>query len=644
MSVGSLSSILPPQLAAIDPDEAIRRHWARANRALIVKMISELAWEQVLLPEADGNTESASDRKGWRLDIEAVSDKNRSTSADSRACGRWHFQATTNLWGQLLIDADSLAGPEAAGGMPEAAEFLLALAPGMGMNDAQLAEHLEDLYNTLRGDCYLIEAHQRLGADAAIRLAEPQRQAVLDGHPKFLFNKGRRGWGEQSLERYAPEYGHPFQVEWLMVRRERLKSSRMAIDEATLLDSVLDHDQRRALLAARDGKCAVLGEKAETFALMPVHPWQWARMLAMLHVGDIGRGDMAWLGAFGDHFVAQQSLRTLTNASRPGRFDLKLPITIMNTSSYRGIPGQYMLAGPAASHWLQARADDDDEFRRAGLEILAEPASAVVEHDQYGRLDEAPYRFRELCGVIWREGLAPRVSDNEQALLMSELMQCDGHGRAWLAAYIEAAGIDAEQWLSRMFEVTLIPMYHLICRFGVIIIAHGQNLTLILRDGVPHRLALKDFQGDLRLVDEDFPEARDLPRELVEATVRLGPEKLIHDLQTGHFVTLLRFVAPLAEQAGVSETRFYQLCARALEAYMARHDEMQARFDLFSLFKPRILRLGLNRSKFLHANDSSAARMLPDMDHLIDNPLYHCLSDDDPLRHHGESALSRQGA
>lgn len=629
-------SILPPQLAAIDPDEAIRRHWSRANRALIAKMISELAYEQVLVPE-DGS-------EGWRLDIEALSPGERSISAESRACGRWHFQADTNRWGQLLIEVDSLAGPKGTAEMPEAAEFLLALAPGMGMSDAQLAEHLEDLYNTLRGDCYLIEVHQRLNANDAIRLSEPQRQAVLDGHPKFLFNKGRRGWGVQSLGRYAPEYGHTFQIEWLMVRRKRLRSSRMAIDDDVLLDSVLEESDKRALLAARDGKCAVLGEKADAYALMPVHPWQWARMLSMLHVGDIGRGDMAWLGAFGDHFVAQQSLRTLTNASRAGRYDLKLPITIMNTSSYRGIPGQYMLAGPAASHWLQARAADDEEFQRAGLEILAEPASAVVEHDQYGRLEAAPYRFRELCGVIWREGLTPRINEGEHALLMSELMQCDASGRAWLAAYIEASGIEAEQWLSRMFEATLIPMYHLICRFGVIIIAHGQNLTLILRNGIPHRLALKDFQGDLRLVDEDFPEAHDLPRELVEVTVSLPPEKLIHDLQTGHFVTLLRFVAPLAAQAGVSETRFYQLCARALGAYMARNEALEERFDMFSLFKPRILRLGLNRSKFLHANDHSAARMLPDMDHLIDNPLYHCLSDDDPLRQKGEAALSRQGA
>lgn len=627
-------SLLPPALAAIDPEEAIRAHWELANRQMVAKMISELAWEQVLTPECDGD--------GWRLAISPVAEAERSTSAESLACGVWHFRARANLWEQLLIDADSLAAP--FDNTPiDAAEFLLALAPGMGMRDTHLAEHLEDLFNTLRGDCWLIEVHQRLGADEAIALTEVQRQAILDGHPKFLFNKGRRGWGLAALLQYAPEYARPFQLGWLMVRRDRLHASPMAIDADELLDAVLSPADKRALLAARDGKCAVLSESAAAFALMPVHPWQWEQMLAMLHVGDIGAGDMAWLGRFGDHFVAQQSLRTLTNATRPGAFDVKLPLTIMNTSSYRGIPGQYMLAGPAASQWLKARAADDPEFLKARLEILAEPASAVLEHRHYGRLSRAPYRFRELCGVIWREGLAPGVKEGEQALLMAELMQCDGRGRAWLAAYIEASGVDGETWLLKMFEATLIPMYHLLCRFGMTIIAHGQNLTLLLQNGLPHRLALKDFQGDLRLVDEDFPEAGDLPEALIEATVRLPPQKLIHDLQTGHFVTLLRFIAPLAPQAGVSETRFYQLCAKALGTYMARQPELYERFARFSLFKPRILRLGLNRSKFLHANDSAAARMLPDMDYRIDNPLYHCLDADDPLRAHGERALSRQG-
>lgn len=60
---------------------------------------------------------------------------------------------------------------------------------------------------------------------------------------------------------------------------------------------------------------------------------------------------MVSLGEFGDLWLAQQSLRTLTNASRQGGLDIKLPLTIYNTSCYRGFrantspPGRWPHAG-----------------------------------------------------------------------------------------------------------------------------------------------------------------------------------------------------------------------------------------------------------------------------------------------------------
>nr|WP_299239691.1 IucA/IucC family siderophore biosynthesis protein [uncultured Halomonas sp.] len=577
-------------------DAALPRHWWAANRALIAKMISELAYEQVIAVTAEDT--------GYHLDLGST--------------GRWRFRARINLWGQLMIDPASLTPPAQAS--LEAADFLLDLAPLLGMNDAQVAEHLEDLFATLRADCQLREARVGLSADTAIRLPEPERQRLLDGHPKFLFNKGRRGWGLDALARHAPEYGGSFRLGWVAVARDALDVGGHDIDAPELLAAALsDHELIRLRQALTDRVAY-----PDDYHLMPVHPWQWQQVLGPLHVADIAQGRLLYLGEFGDDYLPQQSLRTLTNVTRPAAgYDIKLPLTIMNTSCYRGIPGRYLLAGPAASQWLKRKAREDEEFANAGLEILAEPAAAVLPHAQYARLDQSSYRYRELFGVIWRESLAPRLAANEQALIMAELMQCDAQGRPWLTAYIDASKADAECWLTRLFEATLVPMVHLLCRYGVSLIAHGQNLTLILRDGLPHRLALKDFQGDLRLVDENFPEAADLPEALKRVTVRLPPDKLIHDLQTGHFVTTLRFIAPLAAASGVSEKRFYQLCGDVLKCYQACHPELAERYARFDLFTPRILRLTLNRSKFLHATDSAAERMLPDMDAWVDNPLYH---------------------
>ncbi|MCE9663400.1 hypothetical protein LY622_08080 [Halomonas sp. M5N1S17] len=579
-------------------DTCLAPYWEAANRDLIAKMIGELAYEQVIALTRDGD--------GHRLDLGEA--------------GAWRFRASVNLWRQPRVDPASLLPP--AGASLEVADFLLALAPALGMNDTQVAEHLEDLFATLRADCRLREARRGLGADAAIRLPEPQRQRLLDGHPKFLFNKGRRGWGLEALARFAPEHGNAFRLGWVAIAADALACGGGPVDAAPLLDSALDEDEKARLHRALAERVVDPG----AYRLLPVHPWQWQQWLGPLHVADIAHRRLVHLGEFGDAYVPQQSLRTLTNVSRPSAYDIKLPLTIMNTSCYRGIPGRFLLAGPAASAWLKARAGDDEEFARVHLEVLAEPAGAVLPHAQYGRLPQSPYRYRELFGVIWREALAPRLAANEQALLMAELMQVDEDGRPWLAAYLAAAGAHdthrAQAWLTRMFEVTLVPLWHLMCRYGVSLIAHGQNLTLILRDGWPHRLALKDFQGDLRLVDEDFPEAHDLPAEIKDVTVRLPPEKLIHDLQTGHFVTTLRFIAPLAEACGISEAPFYRLCGDVLAAYRARHPELAGRFDRFELFAPRILRLTLNRAKFLHATDAAAERMLAEMELRVDNPLH----------------------
>ncbi|MFC3284764.1 IucA/IucC family protein [Litchfieldella rifensis] len=578
-------------------DSCLSPHWETANRALIAKMIGELTYEQIIAPLRDGD--------GYRL-----------TLGDTG----WHFRATPNLWGQLRVEPESLAPPP--GATFEAADFLLALAPELGMSDAQAAEHLEDLFATLRADCQLREARRGLNADDAIRLPEPQRQRLLDGHPKFLFNKGRRGWGLEALARFAPEYDNAFRLAWVAIAADALECGGGRIDDAALLDSALSADEQARLRQALSERIPA----PEAYRLLPVHPWQWQQWLGTLHAADIAHRRLVYLGEFGDAYVPQQSLRTLTNVSRPSAYDIKLPLTIMNTSCYRGIPGRFLLAGPAASAWLKTKAREDEEFARVHLEILAEPAGAVLPHSQYERLPRSPYRYRELFGVIWRESLAPRLANNEQALLMAELMQADDDGRPWLAAYLAAAGAhdveSAEAWLTRMFEVTLVPMWHLMCRYGMSLIAHGQNLTLILRDGWPHRLALKDFQGDLRLVDEEFPEADDLPAELKEVTVRLPPEKLIHDLQTGHFVTTLRFIAPLAASCGISEARFYRLCGDVLDTYRARHPELAERFARFELFAPRILRLTLNRAKFLHPTDSAAERMLAEMELRVDNPLH----------------------
>ncbi|MFC3396682.1 IucA/IucC family protein [Brenneria rubrifaciens] len=570
-----------------------REDWQRVNRLLVAKMLAELEYERTLLARPEGEGQ-------WRISL---------PESD------WCFAARRGIWGWLWIDADSVRCEQSS----IAADLLLRqLAPLIGMNDAQIAEHLEDLYATLRGDLQLLHRRRGMRAQDLIALDADTLQCLLSGHPKFIFNKGRRGWGLDDLRRYAPEYRQTFRLHWLAVRRERTVWSH---DDEVSVDTLLQSAMDEAEYQRFQQHWQTLG-LTEAWLPMPVHPWQWQQKIALNFLPQLAQQEIVSLGEFGDRYLAQQSLRTLTNASRRSPLDIKLPLTIYNTSCYRGIPGKYIAAGPLASRWLQQIVASDSTLNASGAVILGEPAAGYLAHSGYQALEQAPYRYQEMLGIIWRENPSRYLRPGEQAILMATLMECDEQGQPLIGAYIAQSGLDAGTWLRQLFRVTVVPLYHLLCCYGVSLIAHGQNITLAMKDGRPQRVLLKDFQGDMRLVEDDFPEKRSLPDAVSDVTVRLSADYLIHDLQTGHFVTVLRFISPLTERLGVSETRFYQLLAGELRAYMTDHPHLAERFALFDLFKPEIIRVVLNPVKLTFCEHDGGSRMLPNYLQDLLNPLW----------------------
>lgn len=566
--------------------------WQRVNRQMIARMLAELEYEQLLQAhEQDG---------AWRIVVGEAG---------------YRFCATRGIWGWLHIDVASLS----CDGFPlEADQMLCQLAGMLKMNDAQIAEQLEDLYATLRGDMQLLFARHGCSAADLIALDPEALQCLLAGHPKFIFNKARRGWGLSALRQYAPEYQGQFRLCWLAARRTHFVWSADRLHSLdALLNSAMDKVERRRF----DRHWQQL-ELDDRWIPLPVHPWQWQQKIALHFLPQLAKGELVELGEFGDLYLAQQSLRTLTNISRNVAFDIKLPLTIYNTSCYRGIPGKYISAGPAASHWLQQIFAEDCTLRSSGATILAEPAAGYMAHPTYAMLRHAPYRYQEMLGIIWRENPGCYLKQGEQAVLMAALMECDNQGNPLIVEWINASELSAEQWLLQLFRCVVVPLYHLMCCYGVGLIAHGQNITLVIKNHLPQRIFLKDFQGDMRLVDLDFPQISSLPAGVKEVTARLSADYLIHDLQTGHFVTVLRFISPLLASGGVSEMRFYQLLAQVLQHYMAQHPQLADRFALFDLFKPQILRVVLNPVRLTWSEQDRGQRMLPQYRQDLDNPLY----------------------
>ncbi len=577
---------------------ALHHYWSIANQNMVAKILSEFAYEQAFQFEES--------EAGYQLKLENGT--------------RYCFSGEENLWGQVVIDPSSIRRESSiANEQPISATLLMQdLQVLLNMPDEAFAEHLEDLNATLLGDCKLMQRKQTMTARDLAMLPCEQQQTYFDGHPKFAFNKGRRGWGSDDLNLYAPEAQRAFKLGWVAVHHSILQ---LATNDNVNWQQLVQACMSEQELKQVDSALAAFNVDISDYHYLPVHPWQWSKKLSLLFVRELANKQLIYLGETGDLFLPQLSLRTLSNVTRPQNYDVKLPLTIMNTSCYRGIPGRYILAGPTASDWIDHVFKSDSLLVDKQAEVLQEPAAAFAAQADYALLEKAPYRYHELLGVIWRESAQSKLQANERAILMAALMESDNQGQPLIAEYVQASGLSIESWLSKLFDAVVIPYYHLLCKYGVSLIAHGQNVTLVLEDNAPKRILLKDFQGDMRLVSSDYPEQDSLDASVKQVTVRLEEHLIIHDLQTGHFVTTLRFISPLVVKLGFSEQQFYRLLGDRLKAYMASHSEYQHRFKQLDLFKPRILRIGLNLAKFRHSTDASASRMLPDMDDMLDNPL-----------------------
>ncbi|WP_434632557.1 IucA/IucC family protein [Chromobacterium sp. CV08] len=573
--------------------------WRLANRRLLAKLLSEFAYEGLIAP-----VETAPGT--FALSLDGV---------------RYDWRGRLNLWGQPLIAAGTLHR-EADGQREPAWDAMQAfaeLAPSLPAPALTLAQYASEMQQTLLADLQLLRARAGLDAAALLALPDDRLNSLLDGHPKAIPNKGRVGWGIEEHHGYGTESARPFRLHWLAVARG-VAPLHLAdgLDEAALLAESCDEAERARLLA----RLADFGADAASHWLLPVHPWQWHQHIAAQYAGLLADGRLIHLGEFGDRYTPQPSLRTLSNHDRPAAAHLKLPLTVLNTSSYRGLPGKYLAIGPALSRWLSAAVAADPALADSRVLVLEEPAGGHVPHPFYAGLAGAPYHLNEMLGAVWRDSPAALLADGERAPMFAMLQQCDDQGRPLAAELIRRSGLAPRDWLTRLFDRCVLPLYHLQCRYGLGFIAHGQNLTLILRDAQPVGVALKDFQGDLFLADLPLPELDGMPAAVRAALPTMPPHYLIHNLWTALFGSVFRFMAGLLEDAGLfDETAFWRLLAERLRGYQAAHPELADRYARFDPFTPEMPRLSLNRARFVAGYGDSAERPVHAMGPALINPL-----------------------
>ncbi|MFF3068356.1 IucA/IucC family protein [Kitasatospora sp. NPDC057904] len=554
---------LPPQLTP--------GPWQRAGRALLAKMLGEFAYEELLtpVPVPDADDE-------YLLGLPEA---------------EYRFTARRGAYGSWRVDPDSVRCDREDGLDP--LRFLPYARHTLGLRGETTGHLIRELTATLTAD-----AHQLATALTAAELADLDHAALegrQEGHPWIVPNKGRIGFSAADAAHWAPEARTPRPLPWIAVHRRLARYRGVPGLERPEQLYARELDDPGALRAA-------LGPDADDYLLLPVHPWQWDETVVPLFAPWIASGEIVPLPSDGDPRLPQQSIRSFFNTAHPERCTVKLPLSILNTLVWRGLPVERTLAAPAVTAWIHGLRDADPFLRdECRVILLGEIASVTVDHPLYRDLPEAPYQYKELLGAIWREPLGPFLDGGERARTLASLLQTGSDGRALAAELIARSGLAPAEWTRRLFAAMLPPLLHFLYRYGLVFSPHGENAIVVFdAHDAPARLAVKDFVDDVNLSDEDLPELRDLPAEVDDVLLREPPQGLCQFLHSGLFIGVFRYLAPLLEaQTGLPEADFWALLRDEIARHQDRFPELRERFELFDLLTPRIDRLCLNRNRLL---------------------------------------------
>ena len=586
-------------------DALTRERWEHVNRELIAKLLTELAFEDVIAPvvrELSDGRRACELALGARLVLRY--------RARRRPLGDWRAEP-----GTIAATLDGIAVA-----LPDAADIVALGAPAVGADPATAAGLVGEIAMTALGD--VLGAARGRPAAELLDLDALELECELRGHPWIVASKGRVGFGAGDLLAYAPEAGRPIRLGWL--------AADPAIADARSIDG-LSHASVVREQVGDDG-WALLRERADAVGLdpdgavyLPVHPWQWEHRVLALYAGAIARGELVALGVPDGRYLPGQSIRTLADVDHPGRRHLKLALSILNTSVYRGLPRERTLAAPALTQWLTGLCAADPFLQESGLVLLGEVASVSVAHSALQSITGVPYQHTELLGAIWREPVAAHLRDGERAITLAALIHCDGAGVSFAELLIARSGLDADGWIRRLHEVTLPPLLHVLYRFGATFSPHAQNCLIVLRDDIPVRLVVKDFVDDATISAELLPELATMPPD-VRAALGQGvdPMLIAQWIQCGLLVCVHRYLAEILEQRiGYEEAAFWRAAERAVAAYHERfEDELGLRFALFDVEAPAFVKLCLNRVRILgrgYADD--AQRPVASASGAIVNPL-----------------------
>jgi len=308
-------------------------------------------------------------------------------------------------------------------------------------------------------------------------------QALLVGHAFHPAPKSHEPFNQREAERYLPDFAPHFPLRWF------------AVDKAQLAgDSLYLSLQQRLTRFAAENAPQLLSELTDQQWLFPLHPWQADYLLEQAWCQQlVEQGLVKDLGEAGTPWLPTTSSRSLYCAT--SRDMIKFSLSVRLTNSVRTLSVKEVKRGMRLARLAQTR-------RWQELQTCF-PTFRVMQEDGWAGLRDLQGNVMEESLFALRENLIVDQPHSQTNVLVSLTQSAPDGGDALLTAAVKrlSARLNisekqaAHAWVDAYCQQILKPLFTAEADYGLVLLAHQQNILVEMQQDLPVGLIYRDCQG-----------------------------------------------------------------------------------------------------------------------------------------------------
>ncbi len=378
-------------------------------------------------------------------------------------------------------------------------------------------------------------------------------QLCIEGHNLHPGAKTKMGMEPSAVFAYSPECQGAPHLHFVAVHKEMTEWSVYTKCRSDLWDQY--PGLQEAVLEQ--------GIDLELYLIIPVHVWQWERVIPHLYASEIAQNLIIPIHNYSIASQAMSSFRTVQPVALDSleRWSVKVSVDSQMTSTVRSISRYTTNNGPRFTECILKIIEQEL--------LLKGRVTPLGEWLGFNFKSEDERKSRNLSAVF-RESVESQIGDDELAIVGTALYApSPTTGQALICDLIEQYywqmdQMDLQQavkqFVAEYATLVLSGYLTLMVKYGVGLEGHLQNSVPVFRRGKPTRLLIRDW-GGARIYKKRL-EKYELPIHLLPGSLTLANEE--NEMRNKVFYTVYQnhlgeVIIQICKYYGISESELWQI-------------------------------------------------------------------------------------